>query len=100
MKDNGAVLFAITGKGSWHLFFFNLQIERIQNPALWRRYQAYKKSMDEKNGNVRNEKHLFHGTEASSLPQLNSNGFNRSYAGKNGKCWGLGIATQTSISIQ
>ncbi|GAB1300238.1 Protein mono-ADP-ribosyltransferase PARP14 [Apodemus speciosus] len=66
------------------------KIERIQNPALWRRYQAYKKIMDEKNGNVRNEKQLFHGTEASSVPQLNSNGFNRSYAGKNATAYGKG----------
>ncbi|XP_029400588.1 protein mono-ADP-ribosyltransferase PARP14 isoform X2 [Mus pahari] len=70
--------------------FFIEKIERIQNPALWRRYQAYKKIMDEKNGNVRNEKHLFHGTEASSLPQLNNNGFNRSYAGKNATAYGKG----------
>lgn len=80
--------------------FFIEKIERIQNPALWRRYQAYKKSMDEKNGNVRNEKHLFHGTEASSLPQLNSNGFNRSYAGKNATAYGKGtyFAVKASYS--
>lgn len=41
--------------------------------------------MDEKNGHERNESQLFHGTEASSILHLNSNGFNRSYAGKNGK---------------
>ncbi|XP_051005825.1 protein mono-ADP-ribosyltransferase PARP14-like [Acomys russatus] len=66
------------------------KIERIQNPALWRRYQANKKIMDEKNSHVRNESQLFHGTEASSLPHLNSNGFNRSYAGKNATCYGKG----------
>lgn len=66
------------------------KIERIQNPALWRRYQAYKKIMDEKNGNVINEKQLFHGTESGSLAQLNSNGFNRSYAGKNATAYGKG----------
>ncbi|XP_049989289.1 protein mono-ADP-ribosyltransferase PARP14-like [Alexandromys fortis] len=66
------------------------KIERIQNPALWRRYQANKKIMDEKNGHERNEKQLFHGTEASSIPHLNSNGFNRSYAGKNATCYGKG----------
>ncbi|XP_052596401.1 protein mono-ADP-ribosyltransferase PARP14 [Peromyscus californicus insignis] len=66
------------------------KIERIQNPALWRRYQANKKIMDEKNGHGGNEKQLFHGTEASSIPQLNSNGFNRSYAGKNAVCYGKG----------
>ncbi|XP_041529290.1 protein mono-ADP-ribosyltransferase PARP14-like isoform X2 [Microtus oregoni] len=65
-------------------------IERIQNPALWKKYQASKKIMDEKNGHERNEKQLFHGTEARSIPHLNNNGFNRSYAGKNATCYGKG----------
>ncbi|EGW08292.1 Poly [ADP-ribose] polymerase 15 [Cricetulus griseus] len=65
-------------------------IKRIQNPSLWRRYQAYKKVMDEKNGHERNESQLFHGTEASCIPHLNSNGFNRSYAGKNAAWYGKG----------
>ncbi|KAK7828036.1 hypothetical protein U0070_013662 [Myodes glareolus] len=66
------------------------KIERIQNPALWKKYQANKKIMDEKNGHERNEKQLFHGTEASSILQLNSHGFNRSYAGKNATAYGKG----------
>ncbi|XP_041529409.1 protein mono-ADP-ribosyltransferase PARP14-like [Microtus oregoni] len=66
------------------------KIARIQNPALWRKYQANKKIIDEKNGHERNEKQLFHGTEASSIPQLNSHGFNRSYAGKNATSYGKG----------
>ncbi|XP_040606787.1 protein mono-ADP-ribosyltransferase PARP14 isoform X1 [Mesocricetus auratus] len=66
------------------------KIERIQNPSLWRKYQANKKIMDEKNGHERNESQLFHGTEASSILHLNSNGFNRSYAGKNAVCYGKG----------
>lgn len=74
------------------------KIERIQNPALWRRYQAYKKIMDEKNGNMSNEKQLFHGTEADSLAQLNSNGFNRSYAGKNATMYGKGTYFAVSAS--
>ncbi|XP_075808171.1 protein mono-ADP-ribosyltransferase PARP14-like [Microtus pennsylvanicus] len=76
------------------------KIERIQNPALWRKYQANKKIMDEKNGHERNEKQLFHGTEASSIPHLNSNGFNRSYAGKNATCYGKGtyFAVKASYS--
>lgn len=41
--------------------------------------------MDEKNRHTNNEKLLFHGTDADSLPHVNKNGFNRSYAGKNGK---------------
>ncbi|KAK7828040.1 hypothetical protein U0070_013666 [Myodes glareolus] len=46
--------------------------------------------MDAKNGHEGNEKQLFHGTEASSIPHLNSNGFNRSYAGKNATHYGKG----------
>ncbi|XP_041529394.1 protein mono-ADP-ribosyltransferase PARP14-like [Microtus oregoni] len=65
-------------------------IERIQNPALWKKYQSNKKIMDEKNGHGRNEKQLFHGTEASSILHLNSHGFNRSYAGKNAMYYGKG----------
>ncbi|KAL6080764.1 hypothetical protein STEG23_013954 [Scotinomys teguina] len=66
------------------------KIERIQNPGLWSKYQTNKKIMAEKNGHGKNEKQLFHGTEASSLPHLNSHGFNRSYAGKNATCYGQG----------
>lgn len=43
--------------------------------------------MDEKNKHTTtiNEQQLFHGTDADSLPHVNQHGFNRSYAGKNGK---------------
>ncbi|XP_036907370.1 protein mono-ADP-ribosyltransferase PARP14 [Sturnira hondurensis] len=66
------------------------KIERIQNPRLWKAYQTQKKNMDEKNGHVKNEKLLFHGTDADSLPHVNKNGFNRSYAGKNATAFGKG----------
>ncbi|KAK7828030.1 hypothetical protein U0070_013656 [Myodes glareolus] len=70
---------------------FNIEkIKRIQNPALWKKYQANKTVMDEKNGLESNEKQLFHGTEASSILHLNSHGFNRSYAGKNATRYGKG----------
>lgn len=41
--------------------------------------------MDIKNGYRDNERVLFHGTDADSVPYVNQHGFNRSYAGKNGK---------------
>ncbi|XP_045041876.2 protein mono-ADP-ribosyltransferase PARP14 isoform X3 [Desmodus rotundus] len=66
------------------------KIERIQNPHLWKVYQTQKKNMDEKNGHIKNEKLLFHGTDADSLPHVNKNGFNRSYAGKNATAYGKG----------
>nr|XP_048310125.1 protein mono-ADP-ribosyltransferase PARP14-like isoform X1 [Myodes glareolus] len=70
--------------------FVICNIERIQNLALWKKYQASKTVMDRKNGHERNEKQLFHGTEASSVPHVNNNGFNRSYAGKNATAYGKG----------
>lgn len=41
--------------------------------------------MDIKNGHTHNERILFHGTDADSVLHINHHGFNRSYAGKNGK---------------
>ncbi|KAI4579150.1 hypothetical protein MJT46_000518 [Ovis ammon polii x Ovis aries] len=66
------------------------KIERIQNPELWKHYQTKKNNMDAKNGQVTNEKLLFHGTDAASVALVNGNGFNRSYAGKNAVAYGKG----------
>uniref|UniRef100_A0A8D1MGB4 Poly [ADP-ribose] polymerase n=1 Tax=Sus scrofa TaxID=9823 RepID=A0A8D1MGB4_PIG len=66
------------------------KIERIQNRFLWQSYQVKKKQMDIKNGHTNNEKLLFHGTDAASVPQINQHGFNRSFAGKNAACYGRG----------
>ena len=41
--------------------------------------------MDIKNDRKNNERLLFHGTDADSVPYVNQHGFNRSCAGKNGK---------------
>ncbi|XP_006884365.1 PREDICTED: poly [ADP-ribose] polymerase 14 [Elephantulus edwardii] len=67
-----------------------VKIERVQNPDLWNCYRAKKKTMDAKNVQTSNEKLLFHGTDASSVPYVNQNGFNRSYAGKNAVAYGKG----------
>ncbi|XP_069886170.1 protein mono-ADP-ribosyltransferase PARP14 isoform X2 [Dipodomys merriami] len=66
------------------------KIERIQNLGLWNSYQAKKKTIDAKNGHQKNERLLFHGTDINSVPHVNENGFNRSYAGKNAVCYGKG----------
>ncbi|KAM5276355.1 protein mono-ADP-ribosyltransferase PARP14 [Hipposideros larvatus] len=76
------------------------KIERIQNPRLWRSYMIQKKVMDDKNKHIRNERQLFHGTDAGSLPHVNQLGFNRSYAGKNAVAFGKGtyFAVKASYS--
>lgn len=86
MKNNGHIGILPKAPGTDRIFLLvDLQIERIQNPDLWNYYQTRKKTMDTKNGHKNNEKQLFHGTDADSVPHVNRNGFNRSYAGKNGK---------------
>lgn len=76
------------------------KIERIQNPDLWRHYQTKKSNMDAKNSQIINEKLLFHGTDVDSVPFVNGNGFNRSYAGKNATSFGKGtyFAVNSSYS--
>uniref|UniRef100_A0A8C0TJJ1 Poly [ADP-ribose] polymerase n=1 Tax=Canis lupus familiaris TaxID=9615 RepID=A0A8C0TJJ1_CANLF len=72
-------------------FFYKIEkIERIQNVCLWQSYQIKKKHMDIKNGYRDNERVLFHGTDADSVPYVNQHGFNRSYAGKNAAAYGKG----------
>ena len=59
------------------------QIERIQNPSLFKLYFIKKRSLDEKNSS--NEMVLFHGTKGDKLKEINESGLNRNYAGINGK---------------
>lgn len=60
------------------------QVERLQNPLLYRQYQAKKAHMDKQNPGIPNERTLWHGTAVSAVENINLNGFNRSYCGKNG----------------
>ncbi|KAE8581718.1 hypothetical protein XENTR_v10024917 [Xenopus tropicalis] len=67
-----------------------IKIERIQNKHLWFNYQIKKQSIDAKNQSATNEKQLFHGSDPNAIRNVNHNGFNRSYAGKNAACYGNG----------
>ncbi|KAM9804519.1 poly(ADP-ribose) polymerase family member 14-related sequence 1 [Neosynchiropus ocellatus] len=75
-----------------------LKIERIQNPALWKSLEIKKKVMEQKNGHQNNEKRLFHGTTAESVANINEEGFNRSFAGKNAANFGNGVYMAVSAS--
>ncbi|KAM6934529.1 poly(ADP-ribose) polymerase family member 14-related sequence 1 [Xenentodon cancila] len=66
------------------------KIERIQNPTLWKTYQAKKHELELRNKHQNNEKLLFHGTCESTATTINEHGFNRSYAGTNAACYGNG----------
>lgn len=60
-------------------------ISRVQNPQLYRAFMLKKSSMDKIRGNGGTEMQLFHGTTRASCNEINHHGFNRSFAGKNGK---------------
>ena len=65
-----------------------ITIQRVQNSDLYRQYYLKKESMDVAYLHVptcQNERQLFHGTDSESAKKINANGFNRSYAGKNGE---------------
>ena len=62
-----------------------IKIQRIQNRVLYSQYAARKKFVDDSNPTGHeNERMLFHGTAADTCPKVNQQGFNRSFAGKNG----------------
>lgn len=55
-------------------------IERIQNPFLYQGYQLRKQKMNRDNGG-NNEQQLFHGTNPDNVTKINTQGFDRSFAG-------------------
>lgn len=63
-----------------------LKIERVQNSVLYRQYMVRKKDMDQRNPKtIQNERMLFHGCPGDVTEKISHLGFNRSFAGKNGK---------------
>lgn len=58
-----------------------INIERVQNPTLYRSYALKKQMM----GSEHNEMLLFHGTKEKNIQSINVNNFNRSFSGVNGK---------------
>ncbi|XP_038559138.1 protein mono-ADP-ribosyltransferase PARP14-like isoform X2 [Micropterus salmoides] len=67
-----------------------ISIDRVQNTTLWQSYQLLKKQLEVKNQHTNNERRLFHGTGANSINLINTQGFNRSYAGTQGAMYGNG----------
>ena len=71
-----------THTDNWHKI---VKIERIQNPLLYTQYMGRKKAMDSHNPKGHpNERKLFHGCPKDIAEKISHQGFNRSFAGKNG----------------
>ena len=73
-----------------------VKIERIQNQKLYSQYIARKRAIDKTNPEGhKNELTLFHGCDGSVTDNINHEGLNRNYAGKNGEF----VKLNTSSSI-
>ena len=63
-----------------------ISIQRVQNTMLYGQYSARKKAMENLFPlSTKYENLLFHGTRADTCQKINFQGFNRSFAGLNGK---------------
>ncbi|XP_053321588.1 protein mono-ADP-ribosyltransferase PARP14-like [Spea bombifrons] len=68
------------------------KIERIQNRYQYTAYTLRKDYIRKKNGSSEvNERTLYHGTQHQNCNSINSNGFNRSFAGTNAAYFGNGV---------
>ncbi|XP_078477030.1 protein mono-ADP-ribosyltransferase PARP14-like isoform X2 [Lampetra planeri] len=83
------------GKYSHNPGFTIEEIIQIQNPVLWKLYATKKSEMDIANKGSRMEalveRILYHGTAHGTCETINTNGFNRSYCGKNAVVYGNGV---------
>ena len=62
-----------------------VSIQQLQNPILYQQYAVKKKEMEKRNPKGHpNERWLWHGTSSDTHDKINTQGFNRSFAGKNG----------------
>ncbi|XP_033116466.1 protein mono-ADP-ribosyltransferase PARP14-like [Anneissia japonica] len=66
------------------------KISRIQNIELWKQYAAKKEAFEKAIPGKQVEQILYHGTDESTVKNINQTGFNRSYAGKNATAYGMG----------
>ncbi|KAM6984986.1 LOW QUALITY PROTEIN: protein mono-ADP-ribosyltransferase PARP14 [Aplochiton taeniatus] len=67
-----------------------VKIQRIQSKDQWQRYAVKKLALDKKYPTNKNELILYHGTTADICQKINTNGFNRSFCGKNATAYGNG----------
>ena len=64
-----------------------VRIERIENREIYEHYNLKRQAMVNKYGSnfAGKELMLFHGTSRENIEKINAGGFDRSFAGKNGK---------------
>ena len=64
-----------------------IELRRIQNRHLYQQYSLLKNLMKQNiPRGCQLERELFHGTDKAACTKINQQGFNRTFAGKNGIC--------------
>ncbi|XP_068103186.1 protein mono-ADP-ribosyltransferase PARP15-like [Hyperolius riggenbachi] len=67
-----------------------MKIERIQNVVIFKSFFLKKKTIKKRTPDLRTVRHLYHGTSADSIQNINKGGFNRSYMGLHATMYGKG----------
>lgn len=66
------------------------EIKRIQNIPLWRSFTTKELTVNRKYPGQNNIRHMYHGTHSAAISNINRDGFNRVYCGKNQTAYGNG----------
>ncbi|XP_073501791.1 protein mono-ADP-ribosyltransferase PARP15-like [Phyllobates terribilis] len=66
------------------------EIKRIQNVKSWQCFTINKHNVNKKNPAQKNIRRLYHGTHPNAIGNINRDGFNRVYCGKNATAYGRG----------
>ncbi|XP_075405249.1 protein mono-ADP-ribosyltransferase PARP10 [Tenrec ecaudatus] len=79
-----------------------VRVERISHPLLQRQYELQRELLEQCCEQWPVEHVLYHGTSESSVADICTHGFNRSYCGRNGTLYGQGVyfAKRASLSVQ
>ena len=65
---------------------YDFQIERVQNPLLYKQYQIRKNEVERRMRSKEPvDRELFHGTASGDVESICSEGFDKNFAGKNGE---------------
>ncbi|XP_044514292.1 protein mono-ADP-ribosyltransferase PARP10 [Gracilinanus agilis] len=79
-----------------------IKVERVSQPLLQSQYELHKKKLEQTCSSRPVERILYHGTSWQAVPDICSQGFNRSFCGRNAAMYGNGVyfAVKAKISVK
>ena len=77
-----------------------IELKRIQNPHLYQQYSMMKALMKyDVSSDCQLERELYHGTNKAACEPINHQGFNRTFAGKNGNFGAMNVTLRTLFAL-